>query len=172
MTNHVHFLVTPEQPDSISRITRVVGSRYAYYFNRLYQRTGTVWEGRHKSSLVQSDRYFLICSRYIELNPVSAGLVAKPEEYRWSSYLANAWGQENGLVHHKEYIRLGKDKASRGYIYRELFKDKLAERDIHLIQKAGHYCQPIGDDRFRQRIERDYGIRLGQSARGRPRKMD
>jgi putative transposase len=81
MTNHIHFLVTPEDADSISRATSVIGSRYAWYFNRSYKRTGTVWEGRHKSSLVQTDRYFLTCCRYIEMNPVVAGMVHKPEEY-------------------------------------------------------------------------------------------
>jgi len=74
MTNHVHFLVTPARPDSISRVTRDVGSRYAFYFNRRYNRTGRLWEGRRKASLVQDDRYFLVCSRCIELNPVAAGL--------------------------------------------------------------------------------------------------
>ena len=90
MTNHIHFLVTPEHADSISRATSVIGSRYAWYFNKSYKRSGTVWEGRHKSSLVQTDRYFLICCRYIEMNPVMAGMVCKPEEYRWSSYRVNA----------------------------------------------------------------------------------
>ena len=75
MTNHIHFLVTPDEADSISRVMQVVGSRYGYYFNKSYKRSGTVWEGRHKSSLVQSDKYLLTCMRYIELNPVVAGMV-------------------------------------------------------------------------------------------------
>lgn len=121
MTNHVHFLVTPETSDSISRLTRVVGSRYAYYFNKTYKRTGTVWEGRHKSSLVQSDRYFLTCCRYIELNPVVADMVSKPEEYKWSSYLVNAWGKSSALIFHEEYLRLGVNSEERCHAYRELF---------------------------------------------------
>ena len=169
MTNHVHFLVTPAQPESISRVTRVVGSRYAYYFNQRYKRTGTLWEGRHKSSLVQDDRYFLVCSRYIELNPVAAGLVVKPEAYRWSSYMANAWGWDHNLVHHDEYLGLGKDKTSRCHAYRELFRDRLADREVHLIEEANQYCQPVGDEQFRRQIERKHGIKLGQSSRGRPR---
>jgi putative transposase len=163
--------VTPEKPGSISWTTRVVGSRYAYYFNRLYGRTGTLWEGRHKSSLVQDERYFLTCSRYIESNPVAAGLVEKPEEYRWSSYLVNAWGEKSHLVQHDEYLRLGADSASRCHAYRELFKHRLAEVDIHLIERANQYCQPLGDDRFRRQIERRYRLRLGQSCSGRPRKQ-
>ena len=170
MTNHVHFLVTPAKPDSISRVTRDVGSRYAFYFNRRYNRTGTLWEGRHKASLVQDDRYFLVCSRYIELNPVEAGMVDKPEAYPWSSYLANAWGRHSTLVHHDEYLGLGGDKTSRCRAYRELFRKQLADRDIELIEEANHYCQPVGDQRFRWQIERKYGIKLGQSSRGRPKK--
>lgn len=84
MTNPIHFLVTPESRTAISNTLEVVGSRYAQYINLRYRRTGTLWEGRHHSSLVQSDRYLLTCYRYIELNPVRAGMVARREEYRRS----------------------------------------------------------------------------------------
>jgi putative transposase len=170
MTNHIHFLVTPENSDSISRAMSVIGSRYAYYFNKTYKRTGTIWEGRHKSSLIQSDRYFLTCSRYIELNPVVAGMVNKPEEYKWSSYLANAWARESNLASHDEYLKLGVDTDERSYAYRELFKDRLSDYDVHLIQNASEYCQPVGDDHFRVQIEEKYGVTLGQPFRGRPKK--
>lgn len=150
MTNHVHFLVTPKDSDSISRAMSVTGSRYAYYFNRIYKRTGTTWEGRHKSSLIQSDRYFLACCRYIELNPVVAGMVDKSEQYKWPSYLVNAWGRETGLVPHEEYLKSDPDTDSRCYAYRELFKRRLSECDIHLIERASKYCSPVGDDPFCQ----------------------
>ncbi len=171
MTNHIHFLVTPEQSDSISRATRVIGSRYAYYFNKLYRRTGTVWEGRHKSSLVQCDRYFLTCSRYIELNPVVARMVQKPEQYKWSSYLVNAWGGESILELHDEYLKLGGDSNARCHAYRELFKHQLSEQDIHLIENASDYCHPVGDVRFCAQIEQKYKVKLGQARRGRPKKV-
>jgi putative transposase len=170
MTNHIHFLVTPDKPDSISRTMQVVGSRYGYYFNSTYRRSGSVWEGRHKSSLVQSERYLLTCMRYIEMNPVVANMVAKPEQYKWSSYLVNAWGRESGLVFHSEYLELGATDESRCHAYRELFRYQLSKHDIHLIENASEYCHPVGDDRFRQQIEDRYGIFLGQAARGRPHK--
>jgi putative transposase len=85
MTNHIHFLVTPTTDTSISNTMKVVGSRYAQYINKKYGRTGTLWEGRHRSSLVQSEKYFLVCCRYIELNPLRSGMVGVPEEYQWSS---------------------------------------------------------------------------------------
>jgi putative transposase len=171
MTNHIHFLVTPETPTAISNTMKVVGSRYAQYINLRYKRTGTIWEGRHRPSLIQSEKYLLTCHRYIELNPVRAGMVARPEEYRWSSYGVNAWGDASWLVPHEEYLRLGQTRDARCHAYRELFKYQVSEADLHCIRKAAHYCQPVGDDRFRQQIEKKYGIKLGQAKRGRPRKM-
>ena len=170
MTNHVHFLVTPNNETAVSNTMKVAGSRYAQYINKKYRRTGTLWEGRHRSSLVQSERYLLTCMRYIELNPVRAGMVRRPEEYRWSSYGIHAWGDPGWLTPHPEYQRLGHTVTERGYAYRELFKTQLSEEDLHRIRKAAHYCQPVGDDHFRQQIEQRYGIKLGQMERGRPRK--
>ena len=170
MTNHVHFLVTPNNEAAISNTTKVVGSRYAQYINKKYRRTGTLWEGRHRASLVQSERYLLTCMRYIELNPVRAQMVTRPEEYRWSSYGVNAWGDRTWLRHHDEYLLLGPSPEARGHAYRELFRTQLSEENLHLIRKAAHYCQPVGNDRFREQIERKYGLQLGQMERGRPRK--
>jgi len=168
MTNHIHFLATPTSESALSDTMKVVGSRYACYINKSYRRTGTLWEGRHRSSLVQSERYLLTCMRYIELNPVRAGMVSRPEEYRWSSYHVNGWGDESWLTHHDEYRRLGDSQEARCHAYREIFKAQVSEQDLHLIRKAAHYCQPICDDRFRQQIENRYGIVLGQIKRGRP----
>ncbi len=172
MTNHVHFLVTPEHDTAASNTMKVVGSRYAQYINKQYRRTGTLWEGRHRASLVHSDRYLLTCMRYIELNPVRAQMVGRPEEYRWSSYGANAGGERGWLREHEEYRRLGRTGAERCHAYRELFKAQVSEQDLHLIRNAAHYCQPIGNDRFRVQIEQRYGIKVGQMARGRPRKSE
>lgn len=170
MTNHIHFLVTPDSETSLSNTMKVVGSRYAQYINLKYKRTGTLWEGRHRSSLVQTDKYLLTCMRYIELNPVRANMVKRPEEFQWSSYGVNAWGDKSWLNQHEEYLRLGQSVEERSHSYRELFKHQLSEVDLHIIRKAVHYCQPIGDDRFREFIEEKYGIRLGQLKRGRPKK--
>ncbi len=172
MTNHVHVLATPERAAALSDTMKVVGSRYAQYINRKCRRTGTLWEGRHRASLVQSERYLLTCCRYIELNPVRAGMVARPEEYRWSSYGVNGWGDPGWLTPHEEYLRLGRDTEERTRAYRELFIHQISEEDLHLVRKAAHYCQPVGDDRFREQIEAKYGIRPGQMTRGRPRKNE
>ena len=172
MTNHVHFLVTPVEAESISFTTKVIGSRYAQYFNKTYRRTGTLWEGRHKSSLVQNDRYLLACSRYIELNPVAANMVSKPEQYQWSSYMCNAWGTNGFLQPHDEYMRLGGNAEARCQAYRELFRHALTGEDVHKIEHAMQHNQPLGDNRFRCQIEQQYGIEFGRSTRGRPCKRD
>ncbi|MCO6413575.1 MAG: transposase [Thiogranum sp.] len=171
MTNHVHFLLTPQHPASISDTMKVVGSRYARYINLRYRRTGSLWEGRHRASMVQSERYLLTCHRYIELNPVRAGIVKRPEQYPWSSYGANAWGDRGWLTPHPEYLRLGGDTEQRCRAYRNLFSLYFCNDDLHLIRKAAHYCQPVADDRFRRQIEAKYGLRAGYMQRGRPKKV-
>ena len=90
MTNHVHILMTPELEDSVSLVMQSIGRRYVQYINKLYRRTGTLWEGRHKASLVDTDNYLLTVSRYIEMNPVAANMVQHPSEYQWTSYMCNA----------------------------------------------------------------------------------
>ena len=97
MTNHFHLLATPEDETGLPRAMQWLGSHYARYFNRCYRRRGSIWEGRYKSSLVDTERYLLLCYRYVELNPVRAGMVQRPEQYPWSSYLMNAWGGEYGV---------------------------------------------------------------------------
>jgi len=171
MTNHIHILATPSSESAISNFMKVAGSRYAYYINRRYKRTGTLWEGRHRSSIVQAETYLLRCYRYIELNPVRARLVARPEEYRWSSYRVNAWGDDSWLSPHKEYWKLGATEVDRTYAYRELFKSELSNENLHAIRNSAHYCQPVGDDRFRHQLESKYGIKCGRMQRGRPRKV-
>lgn len=86
MTNHVHLLVTPITPDGTARLMQSIGRRYVQYVNRAYRRSGSLWEGRYKSSVVQEETYLLRCMRYIELNPVRAGMTRDPGQYRWSSY--------------------------------------------------------------------------------------
>jgi putative transposase len=159
------------QQDSISRLSRALGSRYAQHINKTYKRTGTLWEGRHKSSAVDSESYLLKCYRYIELNPVTAGMVTRPEEYRWTSYNVNTRGDSTDLIlFHDEYLNLGEDSTRSYFAYRELFRGHLSEEDMHTIRKGTHYCQPLGDDRFRRQTEEKTGGKLGMMARGRPKK--
>ncbi len=164
--------MTPSDTEGISKTMKVVGSCYAQYMNKTYKRSGTLWEGRHKASAVDTENYLLKCYRYIELNPVVASMVSRPEEYQWSSYGVNAYGDRTELISpHGEYVSLGADLDERCYAYRELFAQNLSDEDLHSIRKAAHYSQPLGDDRFGRQIAEKTGHRLGQKKRGRPRKQ-
>ena len=123
MTNHIHFLATPLAETSLSNTMKVVGSRYAHYLNLKYSRTGTLWEGSHRASLIQSEHYMLTCYRYIELNPVRASMVDHPNEYKWSSFPANAWGQTSWIKPHAQYLALDQVPEARQHAYRELFRN-------------------------------------------------
>ena len=126
MTNHVHVLATGALPRSISVLMQSVGRRYVRRINQTYRRTGTLFEGRFRASVVQSERYLLTCMRYIELNPVRAAMVRHPADYRWSSFRRNAGFESfDWLQPHPEYVSLGQDSAARTTAYRGLFQTAL-----------------------------------------------
>ena len=169
MTNHVHLLVTPRRPEAISLVMRDVGRRYVQYINYTYRRSGTLWEGRFKSILVDAQRYFFTCCRYIELNPVRAGIVTRPEEYRWSSHCHYALGREDHLVTaHEEYQALGNDETARRQAYRELFSGHLDEKVLTEIRGAVDRGWPLGSERFKDEIEAALQRAARPPRRGRP----
>ena len=154
MTNHVHLLVTPDKRDAISRLIQYVGRYYVTYINGRYERSGSLWEGRHKGCAVAQDDYLLACSRYVELNPVRAGMVAQPGAYRWSSYRGNAFGDHDDLLtRHALYMALGSSDYERQFTYRELFRNALDPEQLHDIRATAQTGTPLGNDRFRQEIE-------------------
>jgi putative transposase len=125
MTNHAHFLVTPVEVGGVSRMMQPLGRNYVSTVNARYRRTGTLWEGRYKSCLVDSETYLLACHRYIELNPVRAGMIDSPSVYHWSSHAANAIGAADPLLTpHPSYLALGAEPAARQSAYRQLFNDE------------------------------------------------
>lgn len=168
MTNHVHLLVTPETDSSLSKTMQSLGRRYVQYFNHAYGRTGTLWEGRFKSTLIDSERYFLTCMRYIEMNPVRAGMVAHPDDYAWSSYPANAWGKDDALLMpHDLYLRLGADGAERQAAYRTLLLEQVDKAAADAIRDATNKGWVLGDEQFSARIEALTNRRAAPLARGR-----
>ena len=172
MTNHVHLLLTPPDEGAVARMMISLGRRYVHYVNRTYQRTGTLWDGRYKSSLVQTEHYMMACQRYIELNPVRAGMVPDPADYRWSSYRANALGQGDPLLTpHAVYRHLGRSAATRYEGYRAMFAAELEAEAIDDIRLALNQGQPLGNPRFIDSIERTTGMRREPRPRGRPRKL-
>lgn len=169
MTNHVHLLMTPDEEASISRLMQHIGRLYVLYVNKRYRRSGALFEGRHKASLVAADDYLLTCYRYIELNPVAANMVRSPDQYRWSSYLHHAWGKTDSLIQdHDLYLALDREPVARQYAYRELFKHQLPEEKLDDIRECLAYNYPLGNERFREAIETALGRRVGERKRGRP----
>ncbi len=168
MTNHVHLLVTPMASRGISRLMQGLGRRYVAYVNGAYKRTGTLWEGRYKASLVAEDDYLLSCMRYIELNPVRAGMVAHPGDYRWSSYVWNVAGrgEDVGITPHACYQALGHEEGSRRHAYRELFRRSLDAAQIHQIRVATNSCLVLGNERFREEVARTTGLKTVGGAAG------
>jgi len=154
MTNHVHILLTPSTETSLSLTMQSIGRKYVRYINSTYQRSGTLWEGRYKSALVESEQYFLTCSRYIELNPVRAGMVKTPSQYKWSSYASNALGKkENHLTQHELYKRLGKNDLMRQKAYKALFKEYIEIGAVDVIRESTQKNTIIGDSRFQDEIK-------------------
>ena len=171
MTNHVHLLATPEQTDGVSLLMKHLNQRYAQHVNRRYARSGTLWEGRFRSSLVDSAAYALICQRYIELNPVRARMVQHPAHYPWSSYRVNALGDPSDLVVARaEYLSLGNSDSERRVHYAQLFEDAIGERDLARIRDAVNGGFALGCDAFIEEMEERLHRRARRGKPGRPAK--
>jgi len=171
MTNHIHILATPKSDNSISRLMQHVGGHYVRYFNRMYLRTGTLWEGRFKSCLVEDETCFLVCQRYIELNPVRANIVEDPGGYRWSSYRANALGKVSNIISpHKIYTSLGATPTERMSSYRKLCSEVLDSEVLDDLRKATQRGLAFGGNRFKDQIEATFGRRVRPEKPGRKTK--
>lgn len=171
MTNHVHLLVTPAQETSAALMMKHLGQRYVQYINRTYRRSGTLWEGRFKSCLAQDEAYVLMCYRYIELNPVRAGMVPGPGAYRWSSYRANGLGKDDPLVRpHTQYLQLGHSPEERMAAYQALFSAHLDPEQITSIRQATNGNYVLGDRRFQLDVEQMLKRRATPGKSGRPAK--
>jgi len=170
MTNHVHLLVTPQHEHSITHMMQDLGRKYVRYINRTYKRTGTLWEGRFKASLVDSDAYLFTCMRYIELNPVRANIVEHPDEYGWSSYECNANGKVDTLIHpHSLFTALDKRSEQCQFAYRELFYIDLESDQIDAIRDALNQQLVLGRDDFKDKIEEMTNRQTRPRPLGRPR---
>ncbi len=154
MTNHVHLLMSGMEPHGISRTMQHLGRRFVRYINHTYRRSGTLWEGRFKASLVDTEAYFLRCCRYIECNPVRAGMVADPLDYRWCSHRAHALGiSDQTITLHEQYLRLGRTDEERCQAYRSLFGAALESTELHELRDAVNRGWPYGSERFKDEIE-------------------
>jgi putative transposase len=172
MTNHAHLLLSGNVTGAVSATMHRVGLRYVGHVNRRYGRTGTLFDGRFRSSLVQTERYLLTCMRYIELNPVRACMVAHPGDYRWSSFRSNAGFAPFGwLVPHDDYLRLGRATPERIEAYRALFRTALDPEDLTAIRLHANKSCALGDARFQALIAAMVNRRAHVAPAGRPRRI-
>ena len=171
MTNHVHLLVEPSIENGLGNMMQSLGRRYVRYINQTYQRSGTLWEGRFKSSLVGKDEYLLACSRYIELNPVRAKMVKDPKDYPWSSFGFKAEGRPDNLLDQDEvYLGLGETENKRQLNYKKLFLNTIPDQELNLIRYATQKGGIIGNKEFIDKVTDALGRNILLRQRGRPRK--
>ena len=170
MPNHLHLLATPDEPDSLSRTMQSLGRRYVRHINDRQRRTGTLWEGRYRATIIDSERYLMSCTRYIDLNPVRAELVRSPRQHRWSSYGCLAHGTADLLLTpHPLYLALGTTAERRQTAYRTLCSQALSPDWIDSLRRSTNAGWVLGDRAFRRRIAEASGRRAGPLPRGRPR---
>lgn len=170
MTNQTHLLVTPSQKRSLPLLMQAMGRNYVQKVNRSHGRTGTLWEGRYKASLVQDDYYLLACHLYIELNPVRAGLVPAPGDYSYSSYAYNALGKHDSIVStHAMYRSLADTPETRRNAYQNLFRESIKSDLLTTIRNTTNSCLVLGNDRFKDQIEAVLGRSVRPGKRGRPK---
>ena len=171
MTNHVHLLVSAQAGGVVSRMMQALGRRYVRAFNARYGRTGTLWEGRYKSCLVDSDRYLLACLRYIELNPVRAAMVAQPWDYRWSSVHGHlGLRPDTRLTPHPAYLALGRDASEREAVYRCLLMEMLTDDLLAGIRAHMQQERALGSPAFQALVEKALNRPVEVRPRGRPRR--
>jgi REP-associated tyrosine transposase len=169
MSNHLHLLLTAETTTGCGLLMKAIAQLHAQYINKNYARSGYLWESRFKSCLVESEDYVLACYRYIELNPVRAGMVSRPSEYPWSSYAANAMGHASLLIApHEEYLALGRDPHERQAVYRDLFGSLLGAERVAEIRSATNGGYVLGSPGFKRAVARVVGRAVEKGSAGRP----
>ncbi len=167
MPTHFHLLLTPEHDEGIGKLMQYTGRYYVQHANQRYGRTGTLWDGRYRATLVDPNAFLLPVCRYIELNAIRAGLVAAPSDYEWSSHAANALGAEDELVRpHATYLALGVDDAARQAAYAEGFATPLDPAFVQRVRDATNKAWVLGDDRFCREVESKLNRRTRPQPRG------
>ncbi len=171
MTNHFHLLIEPEEKENVSLLMKLLGAKYVRYVNKTHKRTGTLWEGRFKCSLIDKEPYFLACLHYIEMNPLRAGITNSPELYRWSSYRVRAHGEKSSILDLDPwYNSLGADSQERQVRYRQLFQNTIPDSTWELIREMTNKGGIIGSVNFKEQIEKILHRKIIIRAPGRPRK--
>ena len=168
MKNHVHLLLTPRTEESLSKMMQMIGRYYVQHFNFIYKRTGTLWEGRYKATVVDSEYYLLTCYRYIELNPVRSNTsLVDPADYPWSSYNFNAFGNGSAMITpHEKYLQLGQSADERQQAYRQLFDHQMSNKMMTEIAQSTNKAWIMGSRKFKDKIEQQLARRTEPTAKG------
>lgn len=165
MTNHVHILATPQDEHGPGMMMKAVGERYVRYLNERYGRSGTLWDGRYRSCLIEDETYLLVCHRYIELNPVRAGMVSHPSLYRWSSHKCNAHAETDQIITpHRLFTSLHSDELARRHAYRELFSVAVKHSDVAQLRDATNNNYACGSAKFYETMGRLLGRQVARVA--------
>ncbi|HJV82504.1 transposase [Noviherbaspirillum sp.] len=171
MPTHLHLLVSPSDEPGLGRMMQWVGRHYVPYFNTRYDRAGTLWQGRYKATVIESEQYFLVCSRYIESNPVRSGLVQEPADYAWSSYAHHAGVKPDPLItDHPLYWALGNTPFEREAAYKDLMNQGLTAREVDALSEATRKGWPLGSEKFISMLAKQSERRVAPAKRGRPPK--
>jgi putative transposase len=171
MPNHLHLLASPSEALGLGRMIQWVGRHYVPYFNAKYRRTGTLWQGRYKAAVIDSEKYFLSCSRYIELNPARAGLVASATDYPWSSLAHHVGSRPDPLItDHPVFWDLGNTPFEREAAYRAILDQGVAEQEVAALTEATLKGWPLGSDKFKALLAKQANRRTAPAKRGRPPK--
>lgn len=170
LDNGVHLLATPVDESGLARMMQWIGRHYVPYFNKKYQRSGTLWEGRFRTSIVEED-WLARCSRFMEMQPVACGLAARPEDYVWSSYRHHIGISPSPVIRdHAVYWNLGNTPFAREMAYKAFFEQfNVENRKLDEILKKGW---PLGSDAFIKRLEKVTERQFRMGKRGRPAKSD
>ena len=172
MPNHVHILATPKTELSASRVMQSVGRRYAQMFNRVHGTTGTVWEGRYRSCLVDPDTFFLLCQKYIEQNPLRAGLVQKPEDWHWSSYRHHVGAETIPWISdHPSYWALANTPFERQLTWQKSVLDSLNRVDLEKVSSHLNFGWPLASDQLLKQLSQKISRPLAPRRAGRPKKV-
>ncbi len=172
MPDHLHLLATPSNEDGLAQMMQRVGRYYVPYYNKKYGRSGSLWQGRFKTSLVEAQRYFLVCSRFIELNPVRSGVMSNPLDYPWSSYAHHAGARPDALItDHAEYWALGNTPFQREAAYIELAERALTNADLSTLNATLLKGWPLGSDSFKLELQNKAKRQVLPAKRGRPFKV-
>ncbi len=172
MTNHIHLLLTPQTDQALPRMMQALGRRYVRHFNLRHGRTGTLWEGRYRSTVIQSERHLLACMVYMDLNPVRAGMVSDPAEHPWSSHHHHIGARVDKLITpHALYWQLGNTPFAREVAYTEMVRAGLSVNQVGALTRATLSGWALGDDAFKTSLQAQTPRRVSPGVLGRPPKL-